>query len=78
MAFSNNPLACGDATCARVDRPFCGFAEDGDVVRVAAEAGDVALHPAQGGLLIHEAVVARLAVRVGQGRVRQEAQRPSR
>ena len=44
-------------------------------MRVAAEAGDVALHPAQGGLLVHQAVVTRLAVRVGQRRVRQEAER---
>ena len=44
-------------------------------MRVAAEAGDVALYPAQGGLLVLQAVVTRLALGVGQGRVRQEPER---
>ena len=34
-----------------------GLAEDGDVGRVAAEAADVVLHPAQGGELIEEPAV---------------------
>ena len=34
---------------------------DGDVVRVAAELADVALHPPQRGLLVHQPVVARRA-----------------
>jgi hypothetical protein len=44
-------------------------------LRVAAEVRDVALHPAQRGLLVLQAVVTRLAVRAGQGRVGQEAER---
>ncbi|GLX23471.1 hypothetical protein Slala02_72990 [Streptomyces lavendulae subsp. lavendulae] len=47
-----------------------GLAEEGDVVRVAAEGSGVALHPAQGRLLVEEAVVPGLAApfqaRVGE------------
>src|SRR5947209_20042047 len=35
-----------------------GLAEDGDVLRVAAERGDVPLHPLEGGDLVHVGVVA--------------------
>src|SRR4029077_6928901 len=51
------------------------FAEQGHVARIAAEAADVALHPAQRGLLVHQAVVAgRAAPAAGQRRVGQEAE----
>ena len=52
------------------------LAGDRDVVRVAAELRDVALHPAQRRLLVHQAVVAgRAAGPRGERRVREEAER---
>jgi hypothetical protein len=45
-------------------------------VCVPAELADVALHPAQRGLLVHQAVVAGRPARVaGQGGMREEAER---
>jgi hypothetical protein len=45
-------------------------------VRITAELRDVALDPAQGSLLVHQAVVAGRAARPGgERRVRQEAER---
>jgi hypothetical protein len=55
------------------------LAEDGDVVRIAAEALDVALHPSQGEDLILEAEVARGRLRRPLGaerRMSQEAELP--
>ena len=40
------------------------LAEDGHVFRVTAELRDVGLHPAQGGLLVHDAVIADAAFRI--------------
>ena len=52
------------------------LARDRDVVRVAAERADVVLHPAQGGLLVHQPVVAgRAAGPRRQRRVGEEAER---
>ena len=57
-------------------QPTRRLAEDRHVVRVAAEPRDVALHPPQRRLLVHEAVVARGLIRGlgGQRRVREEAE----
>ena len=49
-----------------------GLAEDGDVVRIASERGDVLLHPLEGGDLVHVGVVAlelfrMLAAQRGEG-----------
>ena len=52
-----------------------GFAEDSDVVRVAAERRDIRLDPLQRGLLIHQAVVAGSAAAFGREcGMREEAQ----
>src|SRR5205809_4609135 len=40
-------------------QPAGGLAEDRHVLRITAELGDVAVHPAKRGLLVHEPVVAR-------------------
>ncbi len=50
------------------------LAEHGDVVRVAAECGDVVPDPAQRGLLVHQTVVADLVVLGVDGRVGEEAE----
>jgi hypothetical protein len=56
-------------------QPTRGLTEDRDVVVVSAEALDVALHPPQRGLLVHQPVVARAATGLcAQRRVRQEAE----
>ena len=52
-----------------------GLAEHRHIPGVAAEPADVALHPAQRGLLVHQPVVAGRAARPGQGLVGQEAER---
>ena len=51
-----------------------GLAKDGDVAGVAAEARDVLPHPAERGLLVHDAVIAgRVALGI-DGRVGEEAE----
>ena len=57
MARWNSPRAPGETSWASTDRPPAD-SPDRHVVRVAAEPRDVALHPAQRGLLVHQAVVA--------------------
>jgi hypothetical protein len=50
-----------------------GLAEEGHIAGVATEPGDVGPHPLQGGLLVHDPVVAGRAAGIAQGRVGQEA-----
>jgi hypothetical protein len=70
------PAGSGGGELGQDAEPARGLAEDGDAAGIAAEAGDVALDPAQRGLLVHQAVVARRAARLGgEGRVGQEAER---
>ena len=56
--------------------PSGGLAKDSHIAGVAAEPGDVGAHPFQGGLLIHDPVVAGRAVGIAQGGVGQEAHGP--
>ena len=49
------------------------LAANGDVVLVAAELGDVALHPFQHGLLVENAVIGEEMAFVVQGRMREKA-----
>ena len=72
------PRAAGDAISAVTDLPARALAEDGDVLRVAAEGRDVALHPLQRRDLVHQAVVADRLARpggLGQRRVGEVAER---
>ncbi|GGR53039.1 hypothetical protein GCM10010251_82760 [Streptomyces aurantiogriseus] len=57
-ARAKRPLAGGGGEVVADRAGAGGLARDGHVPLVAAEAGDVGVHPAQGGLLVQEAVVA--------------------
>ena len=56
-----------------VSRRARGLAAEGDVVLVAAELGDVALHPFQHGLLVEDAVIGEEMAFVIQRRMREQA-----
>src|SRR5690606_41987587 len=51
-----------------------GFTEDGHVIRVAAETGDVVLDPAQGFLLVHQPKVAAIMLKPRVGKEAQQTQ----
>ena len=66
IARRNRPAACRHHQ-QRGDRAgACGLTEHRDVARVAAERGDVVVHPAQCGDLIEQAAVVRRAVEPGE------------
>ena len=75
IARWNRPAASGDTTLdCRVDGAR-GLAADGDVVLVAAEFGDVLLHPFERELLIEDAIVAEeMAFGIQRG-MRQKAEK---
>ena len=58
IAPRNSPRAGGEVSSAQTDQPPADSPSIVTLARVAAEGGDVALHPAQRGLLVEEAEVA--------------------
>ncbi len=62
MARWKRPAASGEAMRLQMSERAGGLAGDGDLVRVAAEAGDVFLHPGEGGELVELTVVAGAVV----------------
>ena len=76
MACWNSPRASGDASWDSVDRPPADSPNTVTLRGLPPNAADVALHPAQRGLLVHQPVVAgRPARPAGQRAVGQEAER---
>ena len=77
-ACPKSPREPGATRWVHTDQAAGRLAADRDRGRVAAERGDVALDPAQRGLLVQQPVVAGLALLRGERRVREEAEPPSR
>ena len=77
MACWNLPADQGEITWASTLVAPGRFSRDGDVVRVAAECRDVALHPVKSEALVHLAVVGKgmaLAINGGMGEEAEHAQ----
>lgn len=82
MRFDQGPLeeagGCGRGKVRAHTAATGRLAQDRDVARVPAEGADVALYPAQRGLLVGNAEVAGPGTRSIQGGVGEEAQRAER
>ena len=63
MARWKSPAASGEVSSMAIEAEPAEASEGGDPLGVAAERRDVPLHPAEGGDLVEQPVIARSAVR---------------